>query len=205
MQVDRPAGTPYVPWLTLAAGWMLLLCGAAVMAGWVMGQPTVMDAGSHLATVWFSTALGIALAGVPLIALGREYRRISIWAATALALVSLVALAESVFHVSSGLDTWRLPQGDLTPGPGRTSSITAIACFWQRRPSGCSRLHGSSAATRRSSWRWVPCRCCLASPSCSTTRSAAPTCRRREAPSDWPPGRRRCDRARAGHHRVRLA
>jgi signal transduction histidine kinase/sensor domain CHASE-containing protein len=108
---------------------MLLLYGAAVMAGWVMGQPTVMDAGSHLATVWFSTALGIALAGVPLIALGREYRRISIWAATALALVSLVALAESVFHASSGLDTWRLPQGDLTPGPGRTSSITAIALF----------------------------------------------------------------------------
>ena len=124
------------------AGIALTGMGTVVIVAWSAGLDTVTSYSPALTTVKFNTAVGLALIGLSLVALGRDKRTTSRVAAAAYGLVGLVTLIEYATGRSLWLDN---PFGfaDASPAPGRMATMTAggliamaisVSALGRRRP-----------------------------------------------------------------------
>jgi diguanylate cyclase (GGDEF)-like protein/PAS domain S-box-containing protein len=113
------------------AGLALVAMGGVVIAAWSAGLNTVTSYAPALTTVKFNTAVGLALIGVSLLALGRNRPRAVVldgrFAAAVYGLIGLTTVLEYATGTSLWLDN---PFGfaDAGRAPGRMAPMTA-GCF----------------------------------------------------------------------------
>ncbi|MCA1799489.1 MAG: PAS domain-containing protein [Xanthomonadaceae bacterium] len=88
----------------VVAGSALVLLGAAVMAGWVMGIPRFVQVAPTWVPTVFNAGLGLLLFGVGLLAALRRLRTTSFIAGALLATVGILTLAEYFFSTNFGID-----------------------------------------------------------------------------------------------------
>ena len=104
-------------------GAALVALGAAVMAGWVLREPALVQVVVGAIATVFNTALSFVLAGFALIALDSTRPRIAIALAAAVLGVAAITQAQQLFGVDFGTD-WRSLHAwidDGNPRFGRTS------------------------------------------------------------------------------------
>ncbi|MCO6442156.1 MAG: EAL domain-containing protein [Nitrococcus mobilis] len=112
-----------------AVNLILVGLGTAVMAGWYLDVPTVVRPSQSFAPMQFNTALGIAIAGVGLLAGVFRQRWLGLVTAVLVFLLGLTSLIEDVTGVRLGIDTLFFHPFimEVSTSPGHPSPNSSLA------------------------------------------------------------------------------
>ena len=116
--------------VTRLAGLATLVLGLAVMIGWHLKLPLVIQIHPSFVPMQYNTALGFLLAGAGLLSAQNEYWRVTFWTGGAVGLIGSLTLGQHVFALDLGLDQLFMRHyiTVATPQPGRMAPNTAL-CF----------------------------------------------------------------------------
>jgi signal transduction histidine kinase len=109
-------------------GILIVLLGSAVLLGWAIHSPFLIQVEPNLAPMQRNSAVGLAFAGLALLGIAKKKPRL-VWAGSAItAALSIASLFEHVLHFNLGID---LLLGAAyvtthTADPGRMSPTTAV-------------------------------------------------------------------------------
>src|SRR5687768_8608293 len=92
------AAVPFV------VGIAVIILGLAVLLGWHVGSPGLVQLHPTFAPMKYNTALCFLCSGAALLAIGRKARRVGMCLGGIVALVGLLTLAEYVFDADLGID-----------------------------------------------------------------------------------------------------
>ncbi|EAR23043.1 putative bifunctional diguanylate cyclase/phosphodiesterase [Nitrococcus mobilis] len=108
---------------------ILVGLGTAVMLGWSLELPTVVRVNPSFVPMQFNTAVGVALAGVGLLAGISRQRWLGLVTATLVFLLGLTSLMQDVTGVRLGIDTLFLHPfiTQMSTFPGRPSPNSSLA------------------------------------------------------------------------------
>lgn len=119
-------------WVGFAAGYVLLLLGGAVLTGWILRLPSLLQLlPGHVAMV-FNTALCFFMAGLALVVpqhWGKWRTRLQITFGTLIVLIASTMLAQHLTNTYLGIDLrgFHAWLSDPNPTPGRMAPNTALA------------------------------------------------------------------------------
>ena len=108
----------------------LLCLGGAVLVGWYLHDPALIQINPAFAPMQYNTALGFALSGGGLLALARSLPRTAFMLGLIVLSIGVATLIEYLFEVDLGIDQL-LMEHDIvtaTSHPGRMAPNTAL-CF----------------------------------------------------------------------------
>ncbi|HLS80661.1 MAG TPA: PAS domain S-box protein [Steroidobacter sp.] len=113
--------------LARGAALVLLIVGAAVCLGWMVGEPMLIQLRSDWAPMKFNAALGFALLGMGAASLAQGARRLARVCAVLVTVIGVATLAQDLLRISLHLDQLFVRAVIVEPGsaPGRMSPVTA--------------------------------------------------------------------------------
>ena len=122
--------------LSILQGWLTLLVGGVVLAGWLFDSPLLKGGGSGLPTMKANTALAFILSGATLVLVGHPRqsaltRRTAQVGAGLVTFIGALSLAQFLFQVDLGIDQLLARDSSGVEGlgnPGRMAPNTAL-CF----------------------------------------------------------------------------
>jgi PAS domain S-box-containing protein len=109
---------------------VVMALGALVLAGWYLHQPALIQVNPAFVPMQYNTALGFALAGAALLALGWSRTRSAVGLGLVVSAVGVLTLVEYIFGLDLHIDQLFMEHYiDLkTSNPGRMAPNTAL-CF----------------------------------------------------------------------------
>jgi PAS domain S-box-containing protein len=116
--------------LPVAAALGVSALGLAVLVGWFVHSPSLIQVAPGLAPMQANTALGFLVSGLALLAVGRERGNLGLLSGGAVSLLGLVTLAQYGIGVDLGIDQALIRHYIVTAtsSPGRMAPNTAL-CF----------------------------------------------------------------------------
>jgi len=111
-------------------GVLAILLGSAVLIGWAIHSPLLIQIAPGLDPAQRTTALGFALCGIALLGIVSRRLRITLTSSALTAALSIASILEHLFHASFGIDEFlgAVFMITRTSENSRMSSLTAL-CF----------------------------------------------------------------------------
>jgi len=128
---QKDIATAWLGYVAKATGYLVMLLGGVVMAGWIIGSTTLIQLRPQLVPMQFNTALGFVLGAAGLLLLLYNRPRLAMGCGGLLAGFALLTLLQYPLGADFGIDRL-LFEPDITTKsifPGRMAPATALAHF----------------------------------------------------------------------------